>query len=84
MPIQIWGIFALNLKFLRFEDPFMQLMNEAKPKSFHGGLGTKPNCPLPKISQKFLGVKYLIFDFGVSDFDQICEFVVSRPHRTRD
>jgi hypothetical protein len=57
MPIQIWGIFALNPSFLKFIDLFMQLVHEVRPKPFHYDLGTKSIRPLPKISQKNFGSK---------------------------
>jgi hypothetical protein len=68
MPIRIWGIFALNMSFLKFVDLFMQLMHEVRPKSFHYDLETKPIHPLPKISQKFLSQNPCFRNWGFRIF----------------
>jgi hypothetical protein len=74
MPIRIWGIFALNLSFLKFIDLFMQLVHEVRPKPFHYDIGTKPNHPLPKISQKILGQKPSFRNWGFQVSYQTCGF----------
>jgi hypothetical protein len=46
MSIQILGVFALNPKFLGIDDLFMQLMHDARPKSFHDDLRTRSLPPI--------------------------------------
>ena len=58
------GVFALNLKLLKFLDSPTQLVQGLKPKSFHDDLGTKSTQPLPEFDQIHLG-QTLVLGFKV-------------------